>query len=277
MKQAIWMFILMAAFLAPSTVQAQKVVAKIKGSDTCLPLSQKFAEVYSQKNKGSGISVLGGGSGVGIAALLSNTTDIAQSSRKMKLDEKMKLQKAGHKVKEVIVAYDALAVVVHPANPISKLTREQLEEIFTGKITNWKQVGGSDMKIIVYSRETSSGTYEFFKEHVLNKKNFAPSALLLAATGAVVQSVSQTKGAIGYIGVAYIDKQVKAIDVSYDQGKTFVKPTIVNAKSKKYPVTRPLYYYYVTTVEKSIKPFMDFILSKEGQHIVQAEGYVPTF
>jgi phosphate transport system substrate-binding protein len=277
MKQAIWMFILMAAFLAPSTVQAQKVVAKIKGSDTCLPLSQKFAEVYSQKNKGSGISVLGGGSGVGIEALLSSTTDIAQSSRKMKLDEKMKLQKAGKKVKEVIIAYDALAVVVHPANPVSKLTREQLEGIFTGKITNWKQVGGPDMKIIVYSRETSSGTYEFFKEHVLNKKNFAPSALLLAATGAVVQSVSQTKGAIGYIGVAYIDKQVKAIDVSYDQGKTFVKPTIVNAKSKKYPVTRPLYYYYVTTVEKSIKPFMDFILSKEGQHIVQAEGYVPTF
>lgn len=277
MKQAIWMFILMAAFMAPSTVQAQKVVAKIKGSDTCLPLSQKFAEVYSQKNKGSGISVLGGGSGVGIEALLSSTTDIAQSSRKMKLDEKMKLQKAGKKVKEVIIAYDALAVVVHPANPVSKLTREQLEGIFTGKITNWKQVGGPDMKIIVYSRETSSGTYEFFKEHVLNKKNFAPSALLLAATGAVVQSVSQTKGAIGYIGVAYIDKQVKAIDVSYDQGKTFVKPTIVNAKSKKYPVTRPLYYYYVTTVEKSIKPFMDFILSKEGQHIVQAEGYVPTF
>lgn len=277
MKQAIWMFTLMAAFLAPSTVQAQKVVAKIKGSDTCLPLSQKFAEVYSQKNKGSGISVLGGGSGVGIEALLSSTTDIAQSSRKMKLDEKMKLQKAGKKVKEVIIAYDALAVVVHPANPVSKLTREQLEGIFTGKITNWKQVGGPDMKIIVYSRETSSGTYEFFKEHVLNKKNFASSALLLAATGAVVQSVSQTKGAIGYIGVAYIDKQVKAIDVSYDQGKTFVKPTIVNAKSKKYPVTRPLYYYYVTTVEKSIKPFMDFILSKEGQHIVQAEGYVPTF
>ncbi|HBL71698.1 MAG TPA: phosphate ABC transporter substrate-binding protein [Bacteroidales bacterium] len=276
MKQAIWMFSLMVALLVPTTAHAQKVVAKIKGSDTCLPLSQKFAEVYSQKNKGSGISVLGGGSGVGIAALLSNTTDIAQSSRKMKLDEKMKLQKAGHKVKEVIVAYDALAVVVHPANPISKLTREQLEEIFTGKITNWKQVGGSDMKIIVYSRETSSGTYEFFKEHVLNKKNFAPSALLLAATGAVVQSVSQTKGAIGYIGVAYIDKQVKAIDVSYDQGKTFVKPTITNAKSKKYPVTRPLYYYYATTAEKTIKPFMDFILSKEGQHIVQAEGYVPT-
>ena len=267
----------MAAFLAPSTVQAQKVVAKIKGSDTCLPLSQKFAEVYSQKNKGSGISVLGGGSGVGIEALLSSTTDIAQSSRKMKLDEKMKLQKAGKKVKEVIIAYDALAVVVHPANPVSKLTREQLEGIFTGKITNWKQVGGPDMKIIVYSRETSSGTYEFFKEHVLNKKNFAPSALLLAATGAVVQSVSQTKGAIGYIGVAYIDKQVKAIDVSYDQGKTFVKPTIANAKSKKYPVTRPLYYYHVTTTERNIKPFMDFILSKEGQHIVQAEGYVPTF
>lgn len=275
MKKSVLVFGLIISMMVPALTSAQKVTAKIKGSDTCLPLSQKFAEVYNKKYAGSSLSVLGGGSGVGIAALLSNTTDIAQSSRKIKMSEKMKLQDAGKAIKEVIIGYDALAVVVHPSNPVSQLTREQLEGIFTGKITNWKQVGGQDLKIIVYSRETSSGTYEFFKEHVMNKKNFAQSALLLAATGAVVQSVSQTNGAIGYIGVAYIEKNVKPLKVSYDSGKTFVAPTIANAKNKSYPITRPLYYYYVTSKEGQFKPFISFIQSKEGQNVVLAEGYVP--
>jgi len=164
---------------------------------------------------------------------------------------------------------------VNPANKVTKLTREQLEGIFTGKIKNWKEVGGADDKIVVYSRETSSGTYEFFKEHVLNKKNFAPSALLMPASGAIVQSVSQTKGAIGYVGLAYIEKSIKSLEVSYDKGKTFVAPTVANAKSKKYPITRPLYYYYLATTEKTISPFVKFILSAEGQKIVLNEGYVP--
>jgi phosphate transport system substrate-binding protein len=256
-------------------VMAQKVSFKIKGSDTVLPLTQKEAEVYMKKNAGSSIMVTGGGSGVGISALLSGTTDIAQSSRSLKLDEKMKLNDAGKAFKETIIAYDALAVIVHPTNKVSKLTREQLEGIFTGKITNWKQVGGDDMKMVVYSRETSSGTYEFFKEHVLNKKNYASSALLMPATGAIVQSISQTKGAIGYVGLAYLEKSVKSIELSYDKGKTFYAPNIENAKSKKYPVTRPLYYYYLATVQKTINPFLNFVLSAEGQKIVLAEGYVP--
>jgi phosphate transport system substrate-binding protein len=256
-------------------LQAQKVSFKVKGSDTVLPLTQKEAEVYMKKNAGSSIMVTGGGSGVGISALLSGTTDIAQSSRSLKLDEKMKLNDAGKKFKETIIAYDALAVIVNPANKITKLTREQLEGIFTGKIKNWKEVGGDDNTIVVYSRETSSGTYEFFKEHVLNKKNYASSALLMPATGAIVQSVSQTKGAIGYVGLAYIEKSVKPIQVSYDKGKTFVTPNVENAKSKKYPITRPLYYYYLASVEKTISPYMKFVLSAEGQKIVLDEGYVP--
>lgn len=275
MKKSVLAVCLGISLLMPLVANAQAVVCKVKGSDTCLPLSQRFAEVYNKKYAGSGISVVGGGSGVGISALLSNTTDIAQASRKMKMDEKMKIQEAGKSVKEVIIAYDALAVIVNPSNPVSQLTREQLEGIFTGKIANWKQVGGPDLKIIVYSRETSSGTYEFFKEHVLNKKNFAASALMMAATGAVVQSVSQTKGAIGYVGLAYIEKDVKALKVSYDKGKTFVVPNVENAKSKKYPVTRPLYYYYTNTVEAKVKPLISFILSKDGQNIVLAEGFVP--
>jgi phosphate transport system substrate-binding protein len=257
----------------PVMIMAQNF--KIKGSDTVLPLSQAESESYMKKNSGSSITVTGGGSGVGISSIVSGTTDIAQSSRKMKMDEKVKMQEAGKAFKEVIIAYDALAVVVNPSNPVSQLTREQLEGIFTGKITNWKEVGGPDMKIVAYSRETSSGTYEFFKEHVLNKKNFASTALLMPATGAIIQSVSQTKGAIGYVGLAYLESKVKALNVSYDGGKTFITPTVDNAISKTYPITRPLYYYYLVSSEKSVLPFVNFVLSAEGQKIVQDQGYVP--
>ena len=139
-------------------------------------------------------------------------------------------------------SYDALAVIVNPSNPVSQLTRQQLEAIFRGKITNWKQLGGPDMKIIVYSRETSSGTYEFFKESALKNKNYMSSSLSMPATGAVIQSVSQTKGAIGYVGLAYLSPRVKAIAVSYDDGKHYVLPSLENGKKKLYPVVRPLYY-----------------------------------
>jgi len=266
--------IALIAMMAPY-LQAQKVGFKIKGSDTVLPLTQKEAEAYMKKNSGTAITVTGGGSGVGISALMSGTTDIAQASRSLKLDEKMKLNDAGKAFKETIIAYDALAIIVNPSNKVSKLTREQLEGIFTGKITNWKEVGGDDMKMVVYSRETSSGTYEFLKEHVMNKKNYATSALLMPATGAIVQSVSQTKGAIGYVGLAYLEKTVKAIEVSYDKGKTYVAPNIANAKSKKYPITRPLFYYYLASTEKTVSPYVKFILSAEGQKLVLEEGYVP--
>jgi len=248
---------------------------KIKGSDTVLPLSQKEAEVYMKSNRSASITVIGGGSGVGIAALLDGTTDIAMSSRKIKLSEKQKLIDAGKSPKETTICYDALSVIVNPANKVSQLTREQLEGIFTGKIINWKDVGGGDEKIVAYSRESSSGTYEFFKESVLKNKNYGAAVLLMPATGAITQSVSQTKGAIGYVGFAYMEKTVKALKVSYDKGKTYVEPTIEGAKNKTYPITRPLFYYYLSTTEKLVKPFVDYILSDEGQKIVGEVGYVP--
>jgi phosphate transport system substrate-binding protein len=243
----------------------------VKGSDTCLPISQQEAEAYGKK--GGNVTVTGGGSGVGIAALIAGTCDIAQASRPMKFDEKQKMSEAGKTPKEVIIGYDALAVVIHPENPVTRLTRQQLEQIYTGKINNWKEVGGTDMKIVVYCRETSSGTYEFFKEHVMKNKNYATTALAMPATGAIIQSVKQTKGAIGYVGLAYLNKEVKAIHVSYD-GKTFVEPTVANAKNKTYPVVRPLFYYYSVNNEKKVKPFIDFVKSNEGQQIVDKVGYV---
>ncbi len=248
---------------------------KIKGSDTVLPLSQKAAESYLKANPSAMVTVTGGGSGVGISALLEGTTDIAQASRRIKFDEKQKLQKDGKTAKEVVIAYDALAIVVNPENKVTNLTREQLEGIFTGKVTNWKEVGGEDMKIVPYSRETSSGTYEFFKESVLKNKNYMNGIMSMPATGAIVQSISQTKGGIGYIGLAYLNNSVKPIHVSYDNGKTFTAPSVENAKNETYPIVRALYYYYEAAFEAKVKSFIDYVLSPAGQQIVGEIGFIP--
>jgi len=267
--------IMIAIALLLGSTLTQIQAQKIKGSDTCLPLTQKEAESYMKSNAKSMVTVTGGGSGVGLSALIDGSTDIAMSSRRIKFDEKMKIQDAGKAVKEVVVAYDALAVVVNPQNKVSELTREQLADIFTGKIKNWKEVGGADMKIIPYSRETSSGTYEFFKTSVMKNKNYMNGIMSMPATGAIVQSVSQTPGAIGYIGLAYLNKNVKALSVSYDGGKKYVTPSVVNAMNKTYPIVRPLYYYYLIKDQKKVMPFIDYVLSPVGQKIVSEIGYVP--
>lgn len=253
-----------------SQVNAQK----IKGSETVLPLTQKAAEMYLKSNPQSRITVTGGGSGVGISALTTGTTDIAQTSRKIKFDERQKVQEGGNTLKEVIIAYDAMAVIVNPANKVSNLTREQLEGIFTGKIKNWKELGGEDLKIVPYARETSSGTYEFFKEIVLKNKNYMSGIMSMPANGAIIQSVGQTKGAIAYAGLAYLNKSVKALHVSYNGGKTFIEPSFANAKNKTYPIVRPLFYYYLAKSESKVKPYINFILSPAGQKIVEEVGYV---
>ena len=193
----------------------------------------------------------------------------------------MDLKRHHKDLREVVVAYDALAVVVNPHNPISHLTRTQLEEIFRGKVTNWNQVKdhvtgrrGPDLKIIVYSRETSSGTYEFFKTSVLHEKNYMAGVLSMPATGAIIQSVSQTRGAIGYVGMAYINHRVKALKISYDN-HIFIYPSMASGKSKRYPIIRELYYYYTADREKAVSPFIHYLLSAKGQKIVMKTGYIP--
>ena len=259
-----------ALVFAATDIQAQR----IKGSDTVLPIAQQTAERFMTLNPNARVTVTGGGSGVGISALLDETTDIAMASRGIKFSEKMKAKAAGEELEEIPVAYDALAVVVHPSNPVKQLTRRQLEDIFRGKITNWKQVGGDDRKIVVYSRETSSGTYEFFKESVLKNKNYMASSLSMPATGAIIQSVSQTKGAIGYVGLAYVSPRVKTLSVSYD-GKHYAAPTVENATNKTYPIVRPLYYYYNVKKKAEIDPLIQYILSPDGQDIIKKSGYIP--
>lgn len=265
--------ILATCFLAAATclpLSAQR----IKGSDTVLPIAQQTAERFLALNPSASVTVTGGGSGVGISAILDNTTDIAMASRGIKFSEKMKAKAAGEDLVEVTIAYDALAIITHPSNPVQKLTRQQLEDIFRGKITNWKEVGGDDRKIVVYSRETSSGTYEFFKESVLRNKNYMSSSLSMPATGAIIQSVSQTKGAIGYVGLAYVSDRVKTLAVSYDN-EHYATPNLENALNKTYPVVRPLYYYYNKENEQSVMPLIRFVLSKEGQEIIKKSGYIP--
>ena len=265
---ALFLFVLLACSL---NANAQR----IKGSDTVLPVSQETAEIFMKDDPNRRVTVTGGGTGVGISALMDNTTDIAMASRPIKFSEKMKLKAAKQEVEEVIIAYDALAVIVNPSNPVSQLTRQQLEAIFRGKITNWKQLGGPDMKIIVYSRETSSGTYEFFKESALKNKNYMSGSLSMPATGAVIQSVSQTKGAIGYVGLAYLSDRVKPIAVSYDGGKHYVLPTLENGTKRQYPIVRPLYYYYNVSDKAKVSPFIEYILSPKGQNIIKKGGYIP--
>jgi phosphate transport system substrate-binding protein len=268
------LIIAIAAVVAMSFTYSTATI-RIKGSDTLLPLAQKWAEAYMKLNSGTSISVTGGGSGVGIAALIDGSTDIATASRKIKIDEKLKLQEAGKTFIETIVAYDALSVVVNPENKIKKLTREQLEDIFTGKITNWKQVGGDDIAIVCYSRESSSGTFEFFKTSVLKNKNYASSCLMMPATGSIIQSVSQTKGAIGYVGLAYVNSSVTALSVSFDKGTTYTAPSLSTAMNKTYPIVRPLYFYYLKSIETMLKPAMSWVMGAEGQKIVKEVGYVP--
>ena len=246
----------------------------LKGSDTVLPVGQKTSEDYMINKPEASVTVVGGGSGTGITALLDGTADIAMASREIKGEEKLKFNEKNIALEVKTVAVDALAVVVHPDNKIDQLTREQLESIFTGEVANWKELGGDDEPIVVYSRETSSGTYEFFKKHVMSKKNYASSVLNMPATGAIVQSVSQTKGAIGYIGLAYMTDGVKALSVSYD-GETYIEPSMETAKDQSYPITRPLYYIINKEKMDHVKDYVEFCLSATGQKIVEEVGYIP--
>ncbi len=247
---------------------------KIKGSDTCLPLIQREIEEYLKKNPSAGISITGGGSGVGIAGLRDRSTDIAMLSRKVSIEERYVLRNSGIDVSEVVVAYDALAVIVHPSNPVTQLTRQQVEDIYCGRITNWSQLGGQDLKIIVYSREASSGTHEFFKEVMLKNKDFASGILNLPASGSIMQSVSKTPGAIAYIGLAYLNSaKIKALSLSLD-GITYINPSNTNFSTNTYPVVRPLYLCYDEKRKEKVLPFIHFVLSEEGQKIVQQTGYI---
>jgi phosphate transport system substrate-binding protein len=261
-----------SSILSLTTVFAQPL--KIKGSDTMLPMMQLQVETFVKRG-GKEINITGGGSGTGITSLLDGSTDIAMSSRDVKMSEKLQFDAKKINMKVLQIANDALSVIVNPENKVDKLTREQIEGIFTGSITNWSEVGGVNAPIVVYTRESSSGTYEFMKERVMSKKEFTKSAISTSASAQIAYAIGQNKNAIGYVGLAYIEPIVKTISVSYDGGNKYIAPTFNNAFNKIYPVTRPLYLLYDSKNEAKVKPFLDFVLSIFGQKLVIHKGYIP--
>jgi phosphate transport system substrate-binding protein len=258
----------------PGTAQAAGSIT-IKGSDTMVILGQRWAETFMKKSPQTVIQVTGGGSGTGISALINGTTDICQSSRTMKPAEMEKLRdRYNNPGIETPVARDGLAVYLNSTNPISELSLEQLKGIYTGRLTNWKEVGGPDARIIVYSRENSSGTYVFFKETVLGGADFTPRAQTMPGTAAVVNSVSKEKFGIGYGGAAYA-KAIKIVKVKKDAGSAGIAPDKTTVLNGTYPLARPLFFYLRAKPTGDIKSFIDWVLSAEGQGVVEAVGYYP--
>jgi len=250
-------------------------VITVKGSDTMVILAQRWAETYMSKHPGVTVQVTGGGSGVGISALINGTTDVCNSSRPMKQSEVDKL-KARFNVLgvEIKAAKDGLAIYVNESNPVQELSIDQLKGIYTGAITNWKDFGGPDAKIILYGRENSSGTYVYFKDNVLKGDDFSPMTQTMPGTAAVVNAVSKDKFGIGYGGAAYA-KGIKDVKVKKDAGSLGYLPTEENVKSGKYPISRYLYLYTRNRPTGALKAYIDWILSSEGQQIVTKVGYFP--
>ena len=250
-------------------------IVQLKGSDTILNVSQAVAEEFMKVNPKAKISVTGGGSGTGIAAKLNKTIDIALSSRDMSEAEWKKAKDAGLELNEVTIAFDGITIVVNKSNPVKNLTTEQLRAIYIGEIKNWKEVGGADEKIVVLSRDSSSGTHVFFKEHILRKGNakgpeeFAKTALFLPSNEALKSEIESSKGAIAYIGMGYSDSSTKELTVNG------IEANLVNVKSKKYPIARPVFWYTEKKIDGVTKDLVDFMLSAKGQEIVKKEGFVP--
>ena len=245
----------------------------VKGSDTILPLAQAEAEEFMNESSGKSVSVTGGGSGVGIAALIDGQVDIATASREITSNETESAKKNGINPVEHSIAYDGITAVVNPANPVSKLTFDQLRGIYNGSISNWKEVGGEDKPIAVISRDSSSGTYKDFQKDVMLGDEYRPDALTQPATGGVVGEVSQNPNAIGYIGFAYIDNSIKAL--SLDKGNGSITPTAESILSGAYPLSRALYFYTNGEPSGPTKEFIDFVLSEKGQNLVSEVGYIP--
>jgi phosphate transport system substrate-binding protein len=266
-------FMFFMGLLAPLAAEAGTIT--VKGSDTMVLLGQRWAEEYMKKSPDTTLQVTGGGSGTGISALINGTTDICQASRAMKDSEKEKLRdRYATTGTEIPVARDGLSVYVNASNPIKALTMDQLKRIFTGKATNWKEVGGPDAKIIVYSRENSSGTYVFFKEHVLKNADYTSRAQSMPGTAAVVNAVAKEKNGIGYGGAAYA-KGIHVLSVKKDDASPAVTPDLAHVKDGSYPLARPLFFYLRNKPAGETKRFVDWVLSKEGQAIVQKVGYFP--
>lgn len=261
---------------------SQSLSIQNKGSDTMVNLALGWAEAYHQKVSTVSIAVTGGGSGTGIAALINGTLDIANASRAMKESEIEEAKANGIEPVEYVVAIDALAIIVHPDNPVSRLTIDQLADIFTGRITNWQEVGGNDAPIVLVSRETNSGTHVYFLEQVVRKGSkdikdiFAPQTLLMPSSVGITSEVRRNINAIGYDGLGYVDPvHEKLIAVARDANSPYVAPSVESGASGEYPIARNLYMYTAGQPQGAIADYVQWIQSPEGQKVVVDLGFVP--
>lgn len=254
------------AFMA-GVSEASSIV--IKGSTTVLPVAQGTLEAFMKAHPGVQMSLSGGGSGEGIKALIDKTTDIATSSRDIKPSEIELAKSRGVNPVEHVVAFDAIIPVVHPTNKVSNLTTDQLSQIYQGKITNWKEVGGEDLKIVVISRDSSSGTFESWDHFVMKKAKVTPRAQMLASNGALVTAVAKNRFAIAYLGIGYLNKSVKPLQVNG------VTASVQTAMSKEYPLSRELYMYTNGEPTGDVAKYLAFVKSAQGQAVVAKEGFVP--
>ena len=268
--------------LGSAAAEEMQGALQIKGSDTMVNLCQAWAEAFMARHPRMTVAVTGGGSGSGIAALISGTCDLAAASRAMS-DKEISLARAqGHAPQERKVALDGIAVVVHPTNPVRQLTIEQLAKLFNGTIRNWKEVGGANANVILLSREVNSGTHVYFKEHVLSSlkasgglTEFAPEALLLPSSQAIADEVASNPAAIGYYGMGYLNPKNTAVAIANATAGPYVIPTEETVRSGAYPISRPLLFYSGETPQGAVKAFLDFVMSPEGQQIVRTIDFVP--
>jgi phosphate transport system substrate-binding protein len=257
------------------------VTIQNKGSDTIVNLALAWAEAYQQVNPQVRVAVTGGGSGTGITALINGTVDIANASRQIKDEELQAAQQNGIEVRELVIARDAIAIVVHPDNPVETLTLQQISDIYSGKITNWLDVGGEDRPIVLLSRETNSGTHVYFLEEVIrlgraeDKTLFSPDTLLLPSSEGISTEVRQNPNAIGYDGLGYVTPDMKTIQVGLAPEGPFWSPTAETVNAGQYPIARELYMYLPTNVSDAIGTYLEWILSPEAQRIVLDLGFIP--
>lgn len=274
--------LLVALFFITINLSAQSFI-RIKGSDTLINLVQKLAEVYMEENPNTAIAVTGGGSGVGIAAFIADRVDIADASRQMKQKEVDAAQKNGVNPVEIVIGIDGLSVIINAENPVSSLTLEQIGGIFRGQITNWKDVGGPDKEISLYGRQANSGTYVFFQELVLNKKDYSADMKRMNGNAQIVEGIAADKQGIGYVGIGYVydDKgnireDIKVLSVAQGKDAEPISPLVSeNVKSGKYPIARALYQYVNGKPEGEVKDFISFELSEKGQKIVEELSFYP--
>ncbi|MDX9992625.1 MAG: PstS family phosphate ABC transporter substrate-binding protein [Anaerolineales bacterium] len=285
-KQLFWMLFMLLFVNACATRTAspdskEAVYIENKGSDTMVNLALAWAEAYQDSHAGVQISVTGGGSGTGIAALLNKTVDLANASRRIKNEEFETARSNGVEPIEFVVARDAIAVIVHPQNPVNALTLQQLSDIYSGKIKNWSELGGEDRPIVRLSRESNSGTHVYFLEVVLrlgqegNKTLFSQDTLLLPSSEGIIHEVRQNPNAIGYDGLGYVPDDLKVLAIAEKNGTAFVRPSIETVNSGAYPIARDLYIYTAGQPEDAIKKYLDWIFSDEAQKIVADLGFVP--